>query len=365
MEIKRQNNLDIARSFAILAVILCHSVEYGYSAAMQDWEKLRGVNQIFRSMAYTTGRLGVPIFLFLTGYLLLNKHIKSPDDIMAFYKNKLFPIFLTYEIWILLYQLFLCVLNHSSFNISNYLLNASLIKGNGMIHVWYMPLIIGIYVTLPILAYVLRFLSLKLIFLLCLLSFVFNMLIPNIFRYIAIINDEAVEEAFYNVGFLGDYYGLYIILGFLCSKKFFSKISSIILGIVLFLCIGLMVFYQISLNTRGFYFDVWYDFGILLVAGICLFELFIRIPNEKIPNWFIKITSFLSRISLGLYFLHMPFLIIISDVLDTKKKLPINYTGVYLAISFSASIITSSILIKNKKIGRYLFLYHNEEKRKI
>lgn len=191
------------------------------------------------------------------------------------------------------------------------------------------------------------------------------MLIPNIFRYFAIINDEAVEEAFYKIGFLGDYYGLYIILGFLCFKKFFSKISSMILVIVLLLSIGLTALYQISLNNKGFYFDVWYDFGILLVAGICLFELFTRIPNETIPSWLIKITSFLSRISLGLYFLHIPFLIIISNVLDTKKNSPIKYTLIYFAISFSASIITALILIKNKKIGRYLFLYQSEDKRNI
>ena len=84
--LKRQNNLDIARSFAIVAVILCHSVEYAYSVAMQDWKNLQGVDQIFRSLTFTIGRLGVPIFLLLTGFLLLNKIIKNPEDIMNFYK---------------------------------------------------------------------------------------------------------------------------------------------------------------------------------------------------------------------------------------------------------------------------------------
>ena len=71
---KRIINLDIARTFAILCVVLCHSVECVYKMNLQEWNSYSNTSNIIKIILFTIGRLGVPIFLLLTGYLTLNKN---------------------------------------------------------------------------------------------------------------------------------------------------------------------------------------------------------------------------------------------------------------------------------------------------
>lgn len=92
----RIQSFDIARSFAIICVVLCHSIEFAYSNVY--YLNLSENSQIFRIIFFTISRLGVPIFLFLTGALILKKQIESDDDILKFYKNNLLPLFIAIEI---------------------------------------------------------------------------------------------------------------------------------------------------------------------------------------------------------------------------------------------------------------------------
>ena len=60
--------LDSARAFAILAVLLVHATEHLY---VMDAAHLNGMSPqsaLFAITAFTIGRLGVPLFLFLTGF---------------------------------------------------------------------------------------------------------------------------------------------------------------------------------------------------------------------------------------------------------------------------------------------------------
>ena len=86
----RIQSFDIARTFAIMCVVLCHSVETAYSNI--NYTQLSNISQIFRIVFFTVGRLGVPIFLFLTGALTLKKQIENDEEMLStrireLYKN--------------------------------------------------------------------------------------------------------------------------------------------------------------------------------------------------------------------------------------------------------------------------------------
>lgn len=68
-------------------------------------------SQIFRITFFTIGRLGVPIFLFLTGALTLKKQIDTDEDVLKFYKKNLIPLLITIEIWNVFYNLFSLIMN--------------------------------------------------------------------------------------------------------------------------------------------------------------------------------------------------------------------------------------------------------------
>ena len=70
---KREAWLDYARIFAILCVICCHAVENYYGAVVSGNERIDFVPWIVENTLFTIGRLGVPLFLAISGTLLLNR----------------------------------------------------------------------------------------------------------------------------------------------------------------------------------------------------------------------------------------------------------------------------------------------------
>lgn len=79
---------DIIRIFAILCVVLCHSSEVAYLPLVS----------IPYAVLHFIGRLGVPLFFFLTGALVLSKRFDSPEGIRRFYTHNLIGLLVTAEI---------------------------------------------------------------------------------------------------------------------------------------------------------------------------------------------------------------------------------------------------------------------------
>lgn len=143
---KRIVNLDIERVLAIMCVVLCHSVELIYNMDFKAWTTLSSKAQIYRTIMFTIGRLGVPIFLLLSGYLLLSRKYENDEDIFKFYKKNLLSLLITTEIWTVIYNIFFCFYNKSSFNVTDFIKEAIFVKEVPIMNMWYMPMIIGIYI---------------------------------------------------------------------------------------------------------------------------------------------------------------------------------------------------------------------------
>lgn len=89
---KRIYYLDILKALAVILVILTHCVEYAYNNNMTiaSWASLSVYSQFYRVILFSLGRLGVPLFLLATGFLILNKKFDNAKDIKSFYKHNLF-----------------------------------------------------------------------------------------------------------------------------------------------------------------------------------------------------------------------------------------------------------------------------------
>jgi len=68
---KRIKWIDLVRAIAILLVILCHTTENIYEMKLESMTSLSLQSRIFCFASFTAGRLGVPLFLMITGSLLL------------------------------------------------------------------------------------------------------------------------------------------------------------------------------------------------------------------------------------------------------------------------------------------------------
>lgn len=109
--------LDNARAFAILAVILCHATENIYTLDVVHLNHISYLSRLFAIISFTIGRLGVSIFLFLTGYLLLDRNF-GLIECRKFWRKKWLGLVITTEIWIVFYDAFLKVIHFSNWDIS-------------------------------------------------------------------------------------------------------------------------------------------------------------------------------------------------------------------------------------------------------
>lgn len=79
--------LDVARTVAIISISLNHAVNRvytNYSGTMEEFQTISLGSTLFKTLVIVFSRMGVPIFLMITGTLLLNKRIESGEDVKRF-----------------------------------------------------------------------------------------------------------------------------------------------------------------------------------------------------------------------------------------------------------------------------------------
>jgi len=352
---ERIQKFDIARTFAILCVLICHSADTAYPNTI--YEQLSNISQIFRIVLLTVGRLGVPIFLFLTGALILKKQIEKDEDVNQFYKRNLLPLFITIEIWNIIYNIFLVFIN-KQFNIGIFLKDILFLKQVNMPNMWYMPMILGVYIAIPFIAKIVKTFTLRTIKIPMLIVFISSILLPSANILLNILNLEEYKLIL-DIGFLGGVYGLYVLLGYYINNGLLKKYNNILLLIMVGISFIVTVIFQYITGKIGEIYYVWYDFVTLFICSVCIFELFARVKNKDAKNILIKLTKYLSKISLALFFVHEIFLNIF---VKYTERLNIN-NPIESLILFILSTICSIIFIyvtsKIKLIKEKIFLIKN------
>lgn len=285
---KRILGLDIIRALAIVFVVFCHSSSHIYFLSQNSIEK--SILLVF----FTIGRLGVPLFLMLSGYLLMQKTYNS-KDIKKFYKERWLKLFIISEIWLAIYYCLTTFYSNSSFQATSLIKQCLFLQTSPMNHAWYLGMILGFYLTIPFISNALH--SIKD---LRVLKFPLALLITVVF-VIPLLNSftHNLTPAFHD-GFIGGYYGLYIIFGFLLSKGFLKKVKTpylIYLTMFSFFITVAIVFYFMQKTGD---FSLWYNNIFLFIAGLGLFELITRLKTIR----FKKSWSLISYHSFSIFLLH-------------------------------------------------------------
>ena len=86
-------------------MVLTHTTERVYLFKLPEFAEYNLVHQILSLGMFTIGRLGVPIFFMMSGYLLLDKNYNRENS-QKFYGKNLLGLILSTEIWIVIYNLF-------------------------------------------------------------------------------------------------------------------------------------------------------------------------------------------------------------------------------------------------------------------
>lgn len=112
-----------------------------------------------------------------------------------------------------------------------------------------------------------------------------------------------------------------------------------------------------SLSSESHYaYKVWYDSPFLLICTACLFALFTRIDDNVINERMSNIFTYISRISMGIYFVHI---IIITTSIKYIKNINGSlslYTILLMIAATALSIVIVWIFSRNKRVAKKLFL---------
>lgn len=130
MYMNRIKYLDAIKFIAILSIICIHV------AIIWPYSEIKGYNiSGFSEFC----RFGVPLFLMVSGALLLGRE----HDLRSFLEKRLTRIIIPFIFWAIIFAVFILILFFSLKN--NYLNNYPLEWG------WYFWMVLGAYLTIPIL----------------------------------------------------------------------------------------------------------------------------------------------------------------------------------------------------------------------
>ena len=330
--------IDYARTLAILMVIMCHVIDVNclFWLGYQEMSRLR---QMVIYALLTFGRCGVPLFLMITGYLLLDRDYRK-GKWKEFYRYKWLHLFLITEVWFGIYELFSVLAQKNSFNIKDFLCCMLFIKEPPLSHTWYLPMILQLYIILPILSNILHRMpkrgKMGVVLMVALLVLLFQIL--GI--------DSMTQRAVYL---------LYVMIGY--SYKKLQESGQVSYEKKIRRCYGILSLssllgaeiYLLIQYKKGEAVHLWYDNPCVVVLGTMLFGILLMSVQHS--NAFVKKVS---SMSFGIYLIHnMIALSLIPWILEWHMNLYVSILVTY-GIVFITSCVCVILIEKIPYIGNWI-----------
>ena len=276
----------------------------------------------------------VPVFLMITGALLLN-----PEKDISYKECFLYArrVLLALVLFGTIFALFMMVGSHQSINIGKALLDV--FEGKSFAHLWYLYVLIGIYLTLPVFKGFINSAPRETIEILLLVLFVFN--------FIASMAKAAGHATGFSVPITWPVF--YLILGYYCRKfdTVLFKYRYLIL-MVSALVLGIIAYQNPILD------NLWlgYNSPVVALMAMSIFIIFMNIDvKQSTLLWRID------RLCFCVYLIHPLFIQATYRVLKiTPMKFGMTWIGtiilfvIFVICSFIFSYVASLI----KPLRKYI-----------
>lgn len=271
--------IDTVKFIAVQMVVLAHVIWI----LEQGDGRTEGLSDTFLTINRMVASLGVPLFMMVSGTLLLDKKFETMSDVLAFYRKGLLPLFVTAEIWVVVYSF----LNIQPFSVKELLLCMTFVH-KPEVHLWYVRMIVGYYLMLPLLSTLLHRWRAGIVCLICMVvAFTF---LYNGWLILDGSNCPTCPGRSYFC------YLVYMVIGYAVAKSSGTKMSVWTLAALAIL--GGYVLYHSLMNNSYF---LWYDNPMLAVVAVGLFGLlkagFIQVKQ-------CQAVVEVSKMSYGIYLSH-------------------------------------------------------------
>ena len=335
--------IDLVRAIAILTVLYIHATDGIYIISSDSILNQTVFSRVFDFASIFIGRIGVPFFLMITGYLLLDRSYND-EHVRKFWEKNCKGLIIVTVIWAIIYAISLQFITVKTGQV-----NIGEAGSLFFSHMWYMPMIIGMYLSMPFVSAALEKFDHNTIWYATIVFTILAFILP----FITLVLDmQGIENITiqYCLGFSGGVYGIYIILGYLVKKGQFKNFDSVKLGLIALISFMICLLFQYYAFTKGYDFSLWYEFPFVLTGSFALFELCSRMGNVKAY----PLVVFLSKYSFAVFLVHnlfrLPLLPLIVQLPYTEPVKAIILWILLIILSYTAVVIIYRI----PRFGKYI-----------
>ena len=345
---------DHIRIFACFSVVLLHvSAWFWYNRPMlsKEWLIADAYNIVTRA--------GVPLFVMISGALFLNPQKKITTGTL--WKKHILRLFIIYLLWTAAYSLQSFLQNSADEQSMKDLFKAIFA---GRYHLWFLPMLIGIYATIPILKIWVEDTagsasekgskeeSLRYFFL---LFFLFQILFTSLCSFF----DQPELLSFldsFRWAHLCNYIG-YFILGYYLFHIGISNRSNRLLWRIAPICYlgNLLISVLQNLHTGSAKSEFFDSFGVFtFFLTIAVFQFYTqKLKYHSVDRPSTRLLTEISKSTLGIYLIHL--MVMESPWMRPLYALPIVIAIPIISIlTFVISLIVATLLRKLPLIGRFI-----------
>lgn len=345
---KRMVHYDLLRIVAAFSVVMLHSAGqkwYVLPVTDRQWQIADAWDALFR--------FGVPIFVMISGAIFLNKDI----SIKRLYFHNIFRLLAIYWIWSGLYGLYDC--RKCGLGAAEWKEVIKELLG-GRYHLWFLPMIVAVYMLVPILRSWIKGAEkrnlqyfLLLFFFLKIGMFTMSALSRSyIVRYVSDLTN--VMELGMACSYIGYFVWGYYITHYGIPEKWHRVIYA---GVIPAALLNLFVDRYLSLKAgepRGEIYDSYGVFTFIIVTALFLFftNVMSKVHYSRLAAGIIRE---LSEATLGVYVMHVGLLEVLEERGIDTMLVP-NIIGIpLLAMGCYAVCTVAAVCLRRiPVIGRYL-----------
>ncbi len=355
--------LDVVRTIAIISITMNHAVSRTfdvYGDTMAEFNTIPVLFTVIKSVLYCFSRLGVPLFLMISGALLLPRNYTEKNKLEKFIKHNWFNLFITTEIWLAIMYWFLQLGSSSILRTEGFLpAFIGFIKNQLFIDqvtfgsMWYMPMILCVYLMIPIFSLAVNKIDKGYFIIPMTIAMVSGMIIPTWNAAMDAVGSNASIDIALSITDLFSIYFIYVFIGYFISQGLMKQIPNYILILGIILPFVLVCVFQFWIYTTPSNYAVRYQSFGLLISASCLFEIMRRKDNDLLPN---KIVTEISKISFGIYFLHIIVMTLIEKIFSYIEINVLLKVFILEIASIALSVITIEVVKRFSFLKKWLFM---------
>ncbi len=337
--------LDLLRLIAAFSVVLLHA-----SAHLWYYLPVRGTDFIITNAINVFSRFGVPVFTMISGVLFLDP--QKEISTIKLWKNNILRLAIVYAIWSCIYgAVHFTALEGDARSIKA--LIKCMLAGN--YHLWFLPMLMGLYALVPILRKWLSACDKKDLHYFLGLFVCFQILRITLSTYVknpevlALLGNAKIDLVCGYAGyFLFGYYLFYVKL----PEKWAKLLG---FGFPLFYLLNVLVSMLQAWQFGEPRAEISDSYGLFtFLMTLSLFQLAVHRKEREKKAFTQTLIRFLAKSTFGTYLVHL--LVMESPwILPLFSKMtPVIAISAITVISFVISMLLASLLRKIPWVGRYL-----------